>query len=45
MSRDKLYEIYCKKAYRLHKLFNYSDETIPGMVNSQFPETIVTVLH
>ncbi|CAD8089766.1 unnamed protein product [Paramecium sonneborni] len=44
-SRDKLYEIYCKKAYKLHKLLNYSDEMIPGMVNSQFPETVVTVLH
>ncbi|CAK79918.1 unnamed protein product (macronuclear) [Paramecium tetraurelia] len=36
-SRDKLFEIYCKKAYKLHKLLNYSDEMIP--------ETVVTVLH
>ncbi|KAM3131284.1 hypothetical protein pb186bvf_016602 [Paramecium bursaria] len=43
--REKLYEIYCKKAYRIHKLLNYSDDGIATLINCMFPQTIVSFLH
>lgn len=38
LSREELFEIYCKKSYRVHKLFNYNDNDIILMMVSQFPE-------
>jgi acyl-CoA oxidase len=44
-SRDELFEIYCQKTYRLHKLLNYNDSDVSYMAFSMFPQAMISLLH